>query len=65
MGAVNGLVRLVMQNGVVVKEERHLGELGLRIRDVQQGPDGFVYITTEKTSKDEQGQIFRVRPATR
>lgn len=65
MGAVNALVRLVMENGVVVKEERHLGELGLRIRDVQQGPDGFVYITTEKTSKDDQGQIFRVRPATR
>lgn len=56
MGSVNGLVRLVMENGKVVREERHLGELGYRIRDVQQGPDGFLYVTS-----DNDGQILRVR----
>ncbi len=61
MGAVNGLVRLVVENGVVVREERHLTELGLRIRDVQQGPDGFVYITADGA----EGQILRVRPVGR
>jgi glucose/arabinose dehydrogenase len=60
MGSVNGLVRLVMENGKVVREERHLTELGMRVRDVQQGPDGFVYITS-----DVDGQILRVRPVGR
>jgi len=58
MGTVNGLVRLVVENGKVVREERHLGELALRIRDVQQGPDGFLYITTDVVD----GKILRVRP---
>ena len=58
MGQVNALVRLVMVNGVVVREERHLGELRLRIRDVVQGPDGYVYITSE----NGDGQIWRLRP---
>jgi glucose/arabinose dehydrogenase len=58
MGTVNGLVRLVVENGQVVREERHLGELALRIRDVQQGPDGFLYVTTDVTD----GKILRVRP---
>ncbi len=61
MGAVNALVRLVMANGVVIREERHLGELGLRIREVVQGPDGYVYITSE----NGDGRIWRVRPVGR
>ena len=36
------LVRLEMKDGRVTKEERYLGDLKERIRDVQQGPDGFV-----------------------
>lgn len=61
MGQVNALVRLVMANGVVIREERHLGELGLRIRDVVQGPDGYVYLTSE----NGDGRIWRVRPVGR
>jgi glucose/arabinose dehydrogenase len=59
-GSLNpgGLVRLTMANGRVVAEERHLGELRERIRDVQQGPDGLIYVTTDNSS----GRILRISP---
>jgi glucose/arabinose dehydrogenase len=53
------LVRLVLQDGKVAKEERYRGELGARIRDVQQGPDGLVYVVTDEGA----GRLLRVRPA--
>ena len=36
-----------------------LQNLGERIRDVRQGPDGFVYLATDEA----QGRIIRLRPA--
>ena len=51
------LVRLVMQNGRVQSEERY--DIGQRVRDVQQGPDGFIYLVTDA----QNGQVLRVRPA--
>jgi glucose/arabinose dehydrogenase len=53
------LVRLEMRNGRVTLEERYLGELRERIRDVQQGPDGFVYVVTDA----QNGRVLRIRPA--
>jgi glucose/arabinose dehydrogenase len=55
------LVRLTLNNGRVVREERYLGELRERIRDVQQGPDGLIYIVTDSRN----GRILRVRPGAR
>ncbi|MEQ1691102.1 MAG: PQQ-dependent sugar dehydrogenase [Gemmatimonas sp.] len=52
------LVRLEMRDGRVTKEERYLGDLKERIRDVQQGPDGFVYVVTDNA----QGRVLRIRP---
>ena len=52
------LVRLELEDGRVVKEERYLGDLDERIRDVQVGPDGFVYAVTDS----ETGRVLRVRP---
>lgn len=52
------LVRLVMQDGVVASEERYLGDLDERIRDVQQGPDGFLYAVTDS----DEGRVLRLRP---
>jgi glucose/arabinose dehydrogenase len=62
IGSMNpgGLVRLTMRDGRVVSEERYLGELGARFRDVVEGPDGFVYVLTDSPT----GQILRVLPAT-
>ena len=52
------LVRLVMSGDRVVGEERLLGELGKRIRDVRQGPDGALYVLTDEAD----GQLIRVSP---
>src|SRR5262245_17002209 len=55
------LVRLVLEGGVVTREERYLADLRERIRDVRQGPDGLLYLLTD--SRD--GRILRVLPAAR
>jgi glucose/arabinose dehydrogenase len=54
-----GLVRLVMHDGKVVHEERYLGDLHERIRDVRQGPDGFLYVLTDASD----GRILRIAPS--
>ena len=48
-----------MENGRVTREERYLGDLGERIRDVVQGPDGYVYVLTDSP----RGRVLRVEPA--
>ena len=55
------LVRLTVENGRVTSEERHLAELGDRIRDVQQGPDGLLYLVTD----EDEGRLLRVVPKSR
>jgi aldose sugar dehydrogenase len=53
------LVRLELEGGKVVREERYRdGALGERIRDVQQGPDGLVYVVTDESN----GRVLRVLP---
>ena len=52
------LVRLAVENDAVTREERYLGELGERIRDVQQGPDGLLYVVTD----EGDGRVLRVVP---
>jgi glucose/arabinose dehydrogenase len=55
------LVRLVLDGGRVVLEERFLSELRERIRDVKQGPDGYLYLVTDSPT----GRVLRVVPAAR
>jgi len=57
--APGAVVRLVMENGRVVREERYLSELRERIRDVQQGPDGMLYLVTDSPN----GRVLRIVPA--
>jgi aldose sugar dehydrogenase len=54
-----GLVRLVMKDGKVAQEERYLGDLRERIRDVRQATDGSLYLLTDAGN----GKILRVIPA--
>ncbi|HEX6058861.1 MAG TPA: PQQ-dependent sugar dehydrogenase, partial [Gemmatimonadaceae bacterium] len=54
------LVRLVLEDGRVTREERYAID-GERIRDVQEGPDGAIYVVTN----NPQGRLLRVVPATR
>jgi glucose/arabinose dehydrogenase len=52
------LVRLELKDNRVVHEERLLpGQLG-RIRDVRQGPDGFIYLLTDESN----GKLVRLMP---
>ncbi|RAI69413.1 PQQ-dependent sugar dehydrogenase [Pseudomonas fluorescens] len=50
------LIRLEFQGDKVVHEERLLGELKKRIRDVRQGPDGYLYVLTD----EEDGALYKV-----
>ena len=52
------LVRLQMEGGKVVKETRYLGELKQRIRDVQQGQDGSIYLITDMP----KGKVLKLEP---
>ena len=53
------LMRLVIENGRVTHEERMLRELGERIRDVRQGPDGAIWLLTD----NPRGRVLRLTPA--
>jgi glucose/arabinose dehydrogenase len=53
-----GLVRLRIEQGRVVREERYRTELSARIRDVRQGPDGLVYLLIDSAD----GRIVRLEP---
>jgi glucose/arabinose dehydrogenase len=54
------LVRLELDGERVVHEERLLKkELGERIRDVAQGPDGAIYLLTD----ERKGRLLRLAPA--
>jgi glucose/arabinose dehydrogenase len=61
VGALAGqmLVRLELDGEKITREERLLTNLGERIRDVRQGPDGALYLATDSSS----GRILRVTPA--
>ena len=58
IGGLRGqvLVRLELDGRRVVREERLLQDWGERIRDVRQGPDGWLYVLTDSTN----GRIVRL-----
>jgi glucose/arabinose dehydrogenase len=58
VGALRGqlLVRLQLEGRKVVRQERLLTGLGERIRDVRQGPDGWLYLLTDS----DEGRLLRL-----
>lgn len=54
--ATQELIRLQLKGDKVVHEERLLGDLKARIRDVRVGPDGYLYVLTD--AKD--GELLKV-----
>ncbi|KQQ66496.1 oxidoreductase [Pseudomonas sp. Leaf127] len=50
------LIRLQFEGDRIVHEERLLGERKERIRDVRQGPDGYLYVLTD----DNSGKLLKV-----
>ncbi|MBX7146347.1 MAG: PQQ-dependent sugar dehydrogenase [Alphaproteobacteria bacterium] len=61
LGALSGecLIRLEIKENKIVKEERLLQDLEERIRDIQQGPDGLIYLITD----NDDGRILRLEPS--
>jgi glucose/arabinose dehydrogenase len=55
------LVRLRLRDGRVALEERYVIDPGERVRDVVQGPDGMIYLLTDRPN----GRLVRLDPATR
>jgi len=60
VGALAGqaLHRLVLDGEQIVGEERLLGDLGARIRDVRSGPDGALWLLTDSP----EGRVLRLVP---
>jgi glucose/arabinose dehydrogenase len=58
VGALRGqlLVRLELDGNKVVKETRLLQDLGERVRDVREGPDGWLYLLTDSGN----GKVIRL-----
>jgi len=52
------LVRLELSDGKVVKEVRYLKDKLGRIRDVRNGPEGYLYLLTDET----EGALVRLEP---
>jgi aldose sugar dehydrogenase len=52
------LAMLQIDGTRVVREEKLLPDLGQRVRDVRQGPDGWVYLLTDA----RDGQLLRLLP---
>lgn len=53
------LLRLEVDGENVMAQHSLLDDLGHRIRDVRQGPDGFLYVLVDA----DQGQVLRLEPA--
>ncbi|BBI63494.1 hypothetical protein HSBAA_48000 [Vreelandella sulfidaeris] len=50
-----GLVRITLDGEEVTNDERI--PLGVRIRDVEQGPEGWIYVATDESD----GKVMRLR----
>ncbi|WP_257668249.1 PQQ-dependent sugar dehydrogenase [Parapedobacter tibetensis] len=50
------LIRLIVRDGKVIGEERFLADQGVRLRDVQEGPDGALYVICDMA----EGRIYRI-----
>jgi len=50
------LIRLKIQGDKVIGEERLMDKFGMRLRDIQQGPDGALYVVTDT----KEGRIYRI-----
>lgn len=56
--AIPTLSRLEFSGDKVTHEERLLEDLGERIRDVRQGPDGMIYLLTDSN----EGRLLKLKP---
>lgn len=50
------LVRLTLSGNRITGQEKLLTHLGKRLRDVRQGPDGWLYLLTD----ERNGEVLRI-----
>ena len=55
------IARLELEGTKVTREERILEEFDKRVRDIRQGPDGFLYFLTD----EDNASIYRLEPVAR
>jgi len=55
---LNRIVLSAPFQGKVIREHKLLADLGERIRDVRQGPDGLLYVLTDSA----RGRLIRLQP---
>ncbi len=63
--SARALVRMAFHQPSKAEPQEHLlTPLDVRIRDVAQGPDGYLYVATEVNSSDDQstGTVLRIEP---
>jgi glucose/arabinose dehydrogenase len=63
-GGLSGerISRLTMDGQKVVLEETLLHRMG-RVRDVRQGPDGYIYVAIDGNERGDKTPIYRLEPA--
>jgi aldose sugar dehydrogenase len=65
MSRPGALVRVILdEQGRFVREERMLTELGQRMRDVVEAPDGRIFVLTEASPMASPGAILVLEPGT-
>jgi aldose sugar dehydrogenase len=52
------VARLTLQGNKILRDDQMLGDLKERIRDVRQGPDGYIYLLTDS----ETGRVLKLIP---
>ncbi|MEM1188591.1 MAG: PQQ-dependent sugar dehydrogenase [Pseudomonadota bacterium] len=59
------LAQMVIEGDFIKQSDTMLSELGVRFRDIRQGPDGLIYVLTEGRARgpeDTDGMLLRLEP---
>jgi glucose/arabinose dehydrogenase len=59
------IAQMVIRGDFIKQGDTMLNELGVRFRDIRQGPDGYIYVLTEgrlRGPKDSDGMLLRLEP---
>jgi glucose/arabinose dehydrogenase len=61
------IAQMVIRGDFIRQGDTMLDELGVRFRDIRQGPDGNIYVLTEgrlRGPNDTDGMLLRIEPST-
>jgi len=61
------VAQMVFRGDFIKQGDTMLNELGVRFRDIRQGPDGYIYLLTEgrlRGPRDTDGMLLRLEPPT-